>query len=346
MDSHNHRVQRFVFIVLVLIASACESPDGPIVLTGNTMGTTYRIKIADPSSTADGTQIQREIEDTLRDVNSRFSNWESSSEVTRFNSTPSTEPMVVSREFLDLLGTASDIHQASEGQFDVTLGPLIELWGFGTADGNAEPPTNAAVMDTMALVGQSRVLEIDTAQRTILKINPKVSLNFSSIAKGRGIDDVAATLEDFGFQNFLVEIGGDLYTKGENENGQPWRIGVERPGAAGKSVEKLVSLSGAGMATSGDYRNFFQNDGILYSHILDAKTGRPVTHTTASVTVVAENATLADAWATALLAHGHERGAQLADKFDIAALFIVRSPEPGRQQFIHFTTPSFDALGN
>jgi thiamine biosynthesis lipoprotein len=159
---------------------------------------------------------------------------------------------------------------------------------------------------------------------SLQKTDSQTQIYLSGIGKGHGVDRVAHALAGLGLTDFMVEIGGDLYSSGRNPDGRPWQIGIEWPDVALSGVERVAKVSNLGMATSGDYRNYFEEDGVRYSHILDAKTGRPVTHKTASATVLAENAMLSDAWATAMLGLGRERGLEIAEEEDLAVLFIER----------------------
>jgi thiamine biosynthesis lipoprotein len=181
---------------------------------------------------------------------------------------------------------------------------------------------------------------------TLAKSEPGVGINLSAIAKGYGIDAVAETLRDAGIENYLVEIGGDLVSKGQNDKGETWQIGIEKPQAGSQSLQLIVSLDDRGMASSGDYKNYFEQDGVRYSHIIDPTTGRPITHRTTSVTVLAENAMMADAWATAMLALGQEKGMQLAEEHKLAVYFISRDVTGGDDAYITSHSSAFkDALG-
>lgn len=286
------------------------------------MGTTYTVVAVDKTGDVDPSQVQDAIDATLTDVNASMSNWDPDSEISRFNQA-GTEAVNISPGLAEVLALANDIHAASEGQFDVTLGPLIDLWGFGERNALSAVPSNAEIAEARASVGQRRLLTLTRNPDTLQKSRPDVSVYLAAIAKGYAIDRIAAALDDSGLSDFMVEIGGDLVTSGVNPRGTAWRIGIERPDPSSQRVEDVVPLSNLGMATSGDYRNYFEQDGVRYSHIIDATTGRPITHGTASVTVLADSAMAADAWATALLALGSERGLPLAEKNGLAVFFIV-----------------------
>jgi thiamine biosynthesis lipoprotein len=192
-------------------------------------------------------------------------------------------------------------------------------------------------------VGQARLLDLDREAGTLAKSDPAVGINLSAIAKGYGIDAVAATLREAGIENYMVEIGGDLVAMGENDKGESWRIGIEKPETGAQNPQLIVPLDNLGMATSGDYKNFFEQDGVRYSHIIDPTTGRPITHSTTSVTVLSENAMLADAWATAMLALGQDRGLELAEEHKLAVFFISRDVTSDEETYITVQSSAFNA---
>ena len=333
---------RFAIIGLVLALWSCESDPVVLELSGETMGTTYNITAVDASAELDADAVQARVEETLAMVNAGMSNWDPNSEISKFNAAETTEPVEISPELAKVMGAAAEVHEKSLGQFDVTLGPLIELWGFGARTSESPIPADEAIAAALDVVGQSKVLIL--TGETLAKAQPQTSVYLAAIAKGYGVDEVAATLQGLGFEDFMVEIGGDLFAAGENPQGEPWRIGIEKPEATDRTVEEIVTFSGLGMATSGDYRNYFEEDGVRYSHIIDAETGRPITHTTASVTVLTEKAMMADAWATALLALGQDRGLAVAEAEGLAVLFIERDPASGDGAFRSVASARFEAL--
>ncbi|MEL7115981.1 MAG: FAD:protein FMN transferase, partial [Pseudomonadota bacterium] len=203
-------------------------------------------------------------------------------------------------------------------------------------------PADEDIAAALDVVGQSDIIALTDG--TMAKALPDTNVWLAAIAKGYGADEIAEVLAGLGLTDYMVEIGGDLVASGTNPNGEAWRIGIERPDAATRTVEEVVQVADLGMATSGDYRNYFEEDGVRYSHIIDAETGRPITHTTASVTVLAENAMLADAWATAFLALGVERGMPIANENDLAVLFISRDQDTSELQFTHAASERFEAL--
>ena len=336
---------RALFLMLTLLLGGClPGKDQEILrLSGSSMGTQYNIvAIGDD---LDQAALQSGIDAVLESMDASLSNWNPDSEVSRFSASPSTQPQTISHDFAAVMRAANLVHNQSEGVFDLTLGPLIDLWGFGARAQDDPFPTEAALVAALQTVGQGRLLHFDPEIPSLRKALPDVEINVAAIAKGYGIDAMAKVLTDAGIENYLVEVGGDLVTKGQNDKGTPWRIGIETPevGLQG-SVQRVIGLSGMGMATSGDYRNFFERDGERYSHLLDPNTGRPVTHATTSATVLAENAMLADAWATAMLVLGVERGLAIAERHGVAVFFISRDRQAQSPTYILQESSAFTAL--
>ncbi|MFS4436629.1 FAD:protein FMN transferase [Paracoccaceae bacterium GXU_MW_L88] len=333
---------RRTFLAMPLALAACKKGWSVLELSGLTMGTTYNVIAVDHSKDVAKADLQAAVNTRLAAVNTQMSNWDSGSEISKFNASTGASPMRVSPELAHVMKAAQDVNMASDGRFDVTVGPLIDLWGFGAGQTRSTMPTDAEIADAMACCGQAESLRVSDS--ALQKLNPNAEIYLSAIGKGFGVDQVARAMKDFGIKDYMVEIGGDLYTAGKNPDGQPWHIGIETPEAYDRNVQQVVDLSNLGMATSGDYRNFFDYEGQRYSHIIDATTGRPVTHSTASVTVLAENAMLADAWATALLVMGRDRGLEVANQRNLAALFIDRSDANAHNGFTTSASDQFTAL--
>lgn len=327
---------------LPLLASCYLFDSAPevIQLSGETMGTTYNITVVDAPEDVTSDDLGLAIEAMLADVNGKMSNWDKTSEVSLFNESTSIEPIEISADFAQVMAAANDIHQLSQGKFDVTLAPLIDLWGFGAKKPGDPVPSDTEIADALQNVGQARLLVLAENPPSLQKNLPGVSVNLSAIAKGFGVDQLAGVLRDHGIKRYLVEIGGDLLTAGLNAEGKAWSIAIEKPQPGSQTIELVIPVSNLGMATSGDYRNFFEQDGIRYSHLIDPTTGQPITHRATSVTVLAKNAMLADALATALLVVGEEQGLEIAKANDIAAFFIWR----GDDGFETATTSAFETL--
>ncbi len=339
-------MRHLIALASLLFVTACLFDKEPDVvrLSGETMGTTFKITAI--GDDLDEAALGEAVQDTLAQVNAKMSNWDPNSEVSTFSASTSTEPMQVSDEFALVIEAANEVHAKSGGTFDVTLGPLIELWGFGPRKPEDPVPADEDITSALARVGQARLLTLDGSAGTLAKSDAGVGINLSAIAKGYGIDAVAAQLREAGIENYMVEIGGDLVAMGQNDKGESWQIGIEKPETGAQAIQLVVPLDNLGMATSGDYKNYFEQDGVRYSHIIDPTTGRPITHSTTSVTVLAENAMMADAWATAMLALGQKKGFELAEQHNLAVFFISRDVTSGEEAYITVQSSAFkDALG-
>lgn len=331
-------ISRRGFIALPLVIAACKAGPEILELTGLTMGTSWRVVATDSSALPKKADVTRAIDGALASVNAQMSNWDAGSEISRFNAARDDAPMTVSQELAQVLSAAAHVHDRSGGQFDITAGPLIDLWGFGPAGARRAAPSDSAIEAARANVGQAAAMQL--SGRTLRKTRPGAEATLSAIGKGHGVDRVADALKGLGLKNFMVEIGGDLYAAGRNPDGDAWRIGIESPALLSRRPARTIGVSGLGMASSGDYRNFFEEDGARFSHIIDPRTGRPITHTAAATTVLAENAMLADAWSTAMLVLGREKGLKIAEEEGLAVLFIERDGD----RLVETASPRFDAL--
>ncbi|MEP0235426.1 FAD:protein FMN transferase [Roseibium sp.] len=328
------------FILMSLALAACKRGADVLELDGSTMGTSYSIKAIDHDGNVDVAALKQAVAKSLADVNAQMSNWDPNSEVSRFNASSSSDAIGVSQDLAYVIEAAEGVKRASDGQFDITLGPVIEAWGFGANGGSARAqPSMQEIADAMHSTGQ-----LSVSGTSVKKANPDTQIFLPSIGKGYGVDKLAATLKGFGLTDFMVEIGGDLYVAGLNTDGMRWQIGIESPDSLSRQAYQVTDISNLGMATSGDYRNYFEENGTRYSHIIDSHTGKPISHKTASVTVLAENTMLADAWSTAMLALGTDRGLEIANRLDLAVLFIDRNTSSGSKGFVSTASERFASL--
>jgi thiamine biosynthesis lipoprotein len=223
---------------------------------------------------------------------------------------------------------------------DITVGPLVNAWGFGPDARPETIPSDAEIAGLLEKVGYTKLV-LDSESSSLRKSEPGLLCDLSAIAKGYGVDRVAEALDGLSIQDYMVEVGGEVRTRGLNDQGQAWRIGIERPSVEGRVIQQVLSLSNGAMATSGDYRNYYEVDGVRYSHMIDPRSGRPITHRLASVSIVEERCTRADGLATALLVLGPDEGYRLAVANDLAVLFMVKDDEEG---FKGLATPAFERL--
>jgi thiamine biosynthesis lipoprotein len=309
--------------------------------SGATMGTTYNVRIAGAALTPEReTQLRRAVEASLDGVVARMSTYDPTSELSRFNAHASTVPLALSSATLDVFEVAATVSAATGGAFDITVAPWVNAWGFGPSK-EQRIPAAEALLAMRPGVGY-RQIAVQREQGTATKMQPIVTADLSGVAKGYAVDVAARALEALGIADYMVEAGGEVRTLGRNASNQPWQIAIERPDAMPQRAHFITPLSGQSMATSGDYRIYFERDGRRYSHEIDPATGAPVTHRLASVSVVAADCAYADAMATALFVLGPDRGFALADARQLAAYFIVRN-EDGT--LVERVTPAFAALG-
>jgi FAD:protein FMN transferase len=295
-----------------------------VVLNGNTMGTTYSIRYQPSERVADEQVIHQLIEAELETVNAQMSTYREDSEVSRFNRWESSVWFSVSSETANVVQLAQTIAGLSDGAFDVTVGPVVDQWGFGTGVRREGIPTDGEIEAARELVGYKN-LEVRISPPGLRKLIPKLRIDLSAIAKGHGADRVSDLLERHGIQDSFVEIGGEIVTRGHRNATEPWQIGIESPQDFKRSIGLVIELSDSALATSGDYRNFFTHSDTRFSHTINPITGRPVTHSTASCSVVASNAAQADAIATCMMVLGSKDGLRLADENDWAVLLVDRT---------------------
>lgn len=321
---------------LTLFACSAKAPV-EVVLAGNTMGTQYSVKL--PNAELDTALLKQDIEGSLELVEQMMSTYRPSSEISRFNEQQSTDWQTVSQAFCESVAKAQQLSSMTDGAFDITVAPLVNLWGFGPGDMIDEPPPDDEITALLQLVGYKH-LHVDCSLPALRKDLASLMLDMSAFGKGLAVDEVADLLDDKGFEHYLVEVGGELRLRGHNASGEPWAIGIELPLTEQRRPHTILRLTDTALATSGDYRNFFEADGQRYSHTIDTRTGRPVTHSLASVTVIDSKAWRADALATALLVMGPDKGMELATREQLAVLFLTRD-ESGIDER---ATPAFEQL--
>jgi len=316
-----------------------RTPEPPqqLVVQGEALGTTWTLKVSDAPTQELEEGLRQIVTAALADVDASMSTYRSDSELMKFNEAEALDPVGLSDGLGAVVAEAMDIGSVSGGAFDVTVGPLVNAWGFGP-DKRPIVPTDETMQAIQPHVGLDK---LELTERGLSKANPEVFVDLSAIAKGYAVDRVVADLEDAGFTDLLMEVGGEIVARGRNPSGAIWRLGIETPSEDGREVFHVVPLLNAGMATSGDYRQFYEVDGRRTSHLIDPRTGQPIEHRLASVTVVHERCSKADAWATALSVLGEQEGFSLAQKQGLSAFFIVRN-EDGTFQTL--ATDSFDAL--
>lgn len=311
-------------------------------LTGDALGSRYTVKLATDRMLGEDelVSLQGLVEACVDRVNRLMSPWRTDSEVARFNRHSEDSPFALSAEVFRVLQHAVRIGEESGGAFDVTIGPMVNLYGFGRDALRLTWPGEEELESMRGRVGY-RLLELDEAARSVRKRRPDVQCDLSGIAKGFAVDEVAAGLEARGIGHYVVEIGGEVRARGRNPEGRAWQIAIERPLAEQRVVQRVVSLDAQAAATSGDYLVCYMREGRRISHTIDPRTLRPVEHGLACVTVICPRCACADAWATALMVLGPVDGYRLAEEKGLAVLFQVRQSE---ECFVESFTSAFGEL--
>ncbi len=321
---------RFLLICFtsIFLVSCADNNNLPIkaVLKGQTMGTSYHITLVAPANKINKqTILQLEIDKLLKDINQKMSTYQSDSEISVFNSKPSTEWIPISNEFHHVVKSALSISELSKGYFDITISPLVDLWGFGPKV-KIKTPNKDDLNQAMSHIGYQN-LRVQENPSALKKNNPLLKIDLSSIAKGYAVDKVSEFLSSKSIANHLVEIGGEVKAKGTNLSGKKWRIAIETPDINSRTFNGFIDLDNTAVATSGDYRNYYVENNERLSHIIDPKTGYPIKHKLASVTVINESTMLADAWATTLMVLGEQKGKQLVLEQDLSVQMIIRNDD-------------------
>ncbi|MGE8190239.1 FAD:protein FMN transferase [Pseudomonas sp. NPDC086278] len=303
---------------------------------GSTMGSTYSIKYVRHAGLPAPEAVQAQVEKILAEVDQQMSTYRSDSDIERFNDLPANRCQTMPAPILKLVRVGEQLSEQSEGSYDLTVEPLLNLWGFGPQGREEKVPDAQALAKVRQRVGYQH-LHIDRDQ---LCKDAAVEVDFNSIAAGYAVDTIAARLEAMGIHNYLAEATGELKASGKKLDGTAWKIALEEPREDQQVAQKIIDVDGYGLSTSGDYRNYFQQDGRRFSHTFDARTGTPVSHTLASVTVIHPSALMADGLSTLLLILGPEKGWDYAEKHDIGAFFVIRA-DTG---FVTRTNQAFERL--
>ncbi len=333
-----------LYLVLLIAATGCDESKSYQQISGRTMGTGYTLTFLPEHKSVD--TLSETVESRLQQLNQNLSTYIEDSDLNQLNRSTAEKCIQVSPDTAQVMSEAMRIFRLSEGAFDPGLGPLIELWGFDKKDTQNQIPPAAAIKSEVQNLsfGRSR---LDKEKSCIQKGSDELYINFSAIAKGYGVDVIADMLErDYGINNYLVEIGGEVKVKGRNSRNQPWRIAIEAPQTDSRQVQKVISPGIMAVATSGDYRNYFEKDGKRYSHTIDPTTGYPIDHSLASVTVLHPSAMTADALATVMMVLGDERGRAFANRNNIAVFMIIKNGDGFEEYYNVEFAPYLDSNRN
>ncbi|MBU2955314.1 FAD:protein FMN transferase [Marinobacter sp. F3R08] len=332
-------VSAFTALAFAILAGCSFEPEEKIwEISGPVFGTSYHINVVLTEDQGRLETLAQGIEGVLDGVDASMSTWREDSELSRFNQrTDQSDWVSVSDELYEVLLKAEEISTLTDGAFDVTIGPVVNLWGFGPQARPEQVPSEALLAKSLSETGFEK-LELRSDPPAVRAVPPQY-VDLSAIAKGYGVDAVARFLDEQGVQAYLVEIGGEVRVNGRKPDGSTWRLAIERPVSEAREVNRVVALDARAMATSGDYRNYYESEGRRYSHTIDPATGEPIAHKLASVTVIADDCMTADALATGFNVMGFQPAYALAVRENIPAYFIVRTD----QGFETHQTPAFSS---
>jgi len=333
-------VRLYILSFSLLLMAGCQSGPEVVKMSGRTMGTQYNISWVESEahSRQSSEQLQQKVENVLERINASMSTYRPDSELSVLNKQAPGDWQDISIDLYRVLMMSGSVYLGSDHAFDPTVGPLVNLWGFGPEKKADQVPDALAIKQAMTSVGYgvANLRLRDEGYQVQLRDSRYIDL--SAIAKGYAVDELGRLFDGVRINNYLIEVGGELLAKGRKPDGSAWRIAIEAPPESGRRVQKIVALNDFGIATSGDYRNYFEQDGKRFSHTIDPRTGYPIEHKLASVSVLHESVALADAWATALMVLGTEKGMAVAQKFDLMVYFLYRT----EQGFADAASPAFD----
>ncbi|AFJ46414.1 FAD:protein FMN transferase ApbE [Shimwellia blattae] len=328
----------------LLLLTGCDTKNAPpeekttsVVLEGKTMGTYWRASLAGVDS-ARAETLRHKIQSQLDGDDQLMSTWKPDSALSRFNQSRSTAPWPVDEALSDIVTEALRVGAKTYGAMDITVGPLVNLWGFGPDKQPVKTPDASQIARAKAQTGLKHLTVINKAgQQWLQKDIPGLYVDLSTVGEGYAADHLARLMEREGVSRYLVSVGGAVVTRGTNGEGNPWRVAIQKPTDQENAVQAVVDLNGHGISTSGSYRNYYELDGKRISHVIDPVSGAPIQHKLVSVTVIAPSALEADAWDTGLMVLGTEKAQQVAREQQLAVYMITRQ----EQGFAVWMSPQF-----
>ncbi|MDZ7324721.1 FAD:protein FMN transferase ApbE [Kosakonia sacchari] len=329
-------------VAALLLLAGCDtgSKAQPTVLEGKTMGTFWRVSVVDISPQQAQT-LQQKIQTQLDADDHLMSTWKDDSALMRFNHSASTAPWPVSAAMADIVTTALRVGEKTAGAMDITVGPLVNLWGFGPDKQPVKTPSQAQIDVAKARTGLAHLTVINRAGEQFLQKDlPELFVDLSTVGEGYAADHLAKLMEQEGIARYLVSVGGALASRGMNAQGQPWRVAIQKPTDRENVAQAVVDINGHGISTSGSYRNYYELDGKRISHIIDPRSGRPIQHALVSVTVIAPTALEADAWDTGLMVLGTEQAKEVVKREGLAVFMIIKDGDGFRT----WMSPQFSAF--
>lgn len=334
-------VQRFIFLFTAIIfLSACTKAQTPLVaISGETMGTTYNIKYVNHQAqgkAVTASEVKADVDALLVKTNQLMSTYITDSELSQLNKSVAGTAYPISAQTEYVIEEAIRLNTLSQGKLDITVGPLVNLWGFGPQARPDSLPSHEALDEVSKYVG---IDKFTLENGMLTKHHDLVYIDLSTIAKGYAVDKIAQLLESKSIHNYLVEIGGEMRVAGTKPHNQNWLIAIEKPITHERGIQRIIHIGDNAIASSGDYRNYFEEAGVRYSHLIDPTTAYPIQHNLVAVSVVAKTSISADGLATALIVMGKNAGLEMAEANNIAALFITKEGD----EFVEYTTSAFNA---
>ena len=328
---------RTLLLSLMLLLTACQPAPTQTRIQGSTMGTYYAVTLSDPFPGGQNA-LRQEVETLLARLNQEISTYDPASLISRFNQGTGQPPQVIPATMARIVQQGMDAGRLTRGALDVTVGPLVNLWGFGPDKRPTQRPAAEQIAQARARVGIDKLTLTPEGNHFLLgKAIPGLYLDLSTLGEGAASDEIAALLERRGVHNYLVEVAGAVRSKGRNAKGNPWRVAIVEPSDRPGAIEDVVTPNGMAVSTAGSYRNYYELDGKRYSHIIDPATGEPVTHRLVSASVITPTALEADALDTALMVMGPERAMAFAKEHRLAVYLIEKTD----QGFVARHTPEF-----
>ena len=328
---------RTLLLSLMLLLAACQPAPTQARIQGSTMGTYYAVTLSDPFPGGESA-LQQEVETLLARLNQEISTYDPASLISRFNQGTGQPPQVIPATMAKIVQQGMDAGRLTRGALDVTVGPLVNLWGFGPDKRPTQRPGAEQIAQARARVGIDKLSLTPQGDHFLLgKAIPGLYLDLSTLGEGAASDEIAGLLERRGVHNYLVEVAGAVRSKGRNAKGNPWRVAIVEPSDRPGAIEDVVTPNGMAVSTAGSYRNYYELDGKRYSHIIDPATGEPVTHRLVSASVITPTALEADALDTALMVMGPERAMAFAKEHRLAVYLIEKTD----QGFVARHTPEF-----
>lgn len=338
---------RMALVSVVLLLAGCDNASTPVapkaaatVLEGKTMGTFWRVSVVGIDN-ARADQLRQKVQQQLDADDQLLSTWKNDSALMRFNHSSSLTPWPVNEAMADIVTESLRIGYKTQGAMDITVGPLVNLWGFGPDKQPVKTPTQAQIDAAKARTGLAFLSVINRSGRQYLqKSIPDLFVDLSTVGEGYAADHLARLMTEEGISRYLVSVGGALVSRGMNADGQPWRVAIQKPTDRENAVQAIVDINGHGISTSGSYRNYYELDGHRISHVIDPQTGRPITHKLVSVTVIAPTALEADGWDTGLMVLGPQKAQQVVREQGLAVYMIMKEGDG----FTTWMSPQFEAF--